>query len=391
MEDGSRATPKGAFIKVGVALTLVTLILGSVRFARFDWSGLPLDRGPITTERQVGPCLEKIHPYTTETGRVIKPVVVDEMQYMALVEYFRGVPRGDLETTCLYDPFTNRAGVSWLAHFIPGDEGISLALVNTILLVAGLWIVLTTVRSQGAGPRALLAAGVLYSVAWNPFFFGTAVLVDPGVIAAIALCWYLISTRRLWLVWPIMLVGYPLKETIGIVIPVVWAAAWQDHRENEKPLLSAAMPALTATVAFVVGVAVWRNVLPQPEASWEVTPDIGDVIHNLTDIVSLGSFAVGVLPMLIPSYLMFRKSARADGWVSALLDPATVGVLMALGICGWSFITVDLTPRLFWIGFPFAASQAALWFSQGRPKDWLEKLPIPNVLLDHGYAKSGTA
>lgn len=377
-----------SFIKIGLVLTLITLVLGSVRFARYDWTGLPLDRGPLNTERQVGPCLEKIHPYTTETGRVIKPVVVDEMQYMALVEYFRGVPKADLEVTCLYDPFTNRSGVSWIAHWIPGDEAVSLALVNTVMLVLGLWIVLTTIRSQGAGPRALLAAGVLYSVAWNPFFFGTGVLVDPGVIAAIALCWYLISTRRLWLVWPIMLVGYPLKETIGIVIPVIWAASWQDYRKGEKNLLAAAAPAMAATAAFVIGVAFWRQALPQPAANWEVTPDLADIVHNLTDIISLASFAVGVLPLLIPAYLVARKSARDGGWLSAVLDPATVGVIIALGICGWSLITVDLTPRLFWIGFPFAATQAAKWFSQGRPKEWLDGLKLPTILDANSQVKT---
>ncbi|MGB3411869.1 MAG: hypothetical protein WBA45_11800 [Microthrixaceae bacterium] len=380
MEEVSRATPLSAFVKIGLVLTLVTLVLGSVRFARFDWTGLPLDRGPITAERQVGPCLEKIHPYTTESGRVIKPVVVDEMQYLSLVEHFRGVPKADLQSTCLYDPFTNRAGMSWIAHWIPGDEGVSLALVNTVMLVLGLWIVLTTIRSQGVGSRGLLAAGVLYSVAWNPFFFGTGVLVDPGVIAAIALCWFLISTKRTWLVWPIMLIGYPLKETIGIVIPVVWAASWQEYRKGDKSLVAAAGPALAATVAFVVGVAFWRQALPQPAASWEVTPDIDDIVHNLTDIISLASFAVGVLPLLIPAFLLARKAARADGWLTAILDPATVGVIMALGICGWSFITVDLTPRLFWIGFPFAATQAALWFSQGRAKEWLDGLALPRSL-----------
>jgi hypothetical protein len=65
----------------------------------------------------------------------------------------------------------------------------------------------------------------------------------------------------------------------------------------------------------------------------------------------------------------------------ALFDPAVVGVLGALGICAWSFITVDLTPRLFWIGFPFAVSLAARWFDAGRPAEWLEARRIPERLL----------
>jgi hypothetical protein len=153
-----------------------------------------------------------------------------------------------------------------------------------------------------------------------------------------------------------MLLGYPLKETVGIVVPVLVVWAWNEHREGRRSLLSAAAPAVAAAVAFVVGVAVWRQVLPAADAAWPVTPDIGNTVHNLTDIISLAAFVVGTGPLLVPSFLV------------------------ALGICGWSFITVDLTPRLFWIGFPFAATLTARWFSEGRPKEWLDRLPLTSLV-----------
>ena len=367
---------------IGLVLTVATLLIGSVRFARFDWSGLPLDRGPVSAERQVGPdCLEQIRPYITVSDRVISPIVVDEQQYLALVEYYRGTPVEELQVTCLYDPFTNRSGMSWIAHWIPGDEGVALGITNTVMLLLGLWIVLATMRAQGSSPRAVLAAGTLYAVAWNPFFFGTGILVDTGVVAAIALAWYLLTIRKVWLVWPILLLGYPLKETIGIVVPVVWVWCWADYRSGRRTLAAAAAPAVASTIAFVVGVAVWRNLLPTPAASWDVTPDLGAVFSNLFDIISLGSFAVGVLPLLVPSFLLYRQRSRVDGWMLPLFDPATIGVLAASGICGWSFITVDLTPRLFWIGFPFAVSLAALWFDTERPKEWLDRRKLPSWLV----------
>ncbi|CAN5562436.1 hypothetical protein BH10ACT3_BH10ACT3_12430 [soil metagenome] len=375
-------TSRRTVLRIAAVLTLVMLVVCSGRFARYDWTGLPLDRGPVTAERQVGPdCLEQIKPYVTESGRVISPVVVDEQQYLSLVEYFRGVPREDLQSVCLYDPFTNRSGMSWIAHWLPFEEGVAMAVTNLFMLIAGLWIVLATLRSQTSSPRALLAAGTLYTVAWNPFFFGTGVLVDSGVVAAIALCWYLLSTRRVWWIWPILFLGYPLKELIGIVVPVVWVWCWQEYCAGRRTKLAAAAPAIVSAVAFVVGVAMWRQVLVQPDASWEVTPDLKDVVSNLIDIISLGSFAVGVLPLLIPSFLWWRRTARTDGWFPALLDPAVVGVVVAIGICGWSFITVDLTPRLFWIAFPFATTLAARWFSAGRPKQWLDGLRLPAWLV----------
>jgi hypothetical protein len=311
---------------------------------------------------------------------VISPVVVDEQQYLNLVRYYRGVPKSELQLTCLYDPFTFRSGMSWIAHWLPFEEGLALGITNTVMLLVGLWLVLATLRRQGGGPRTVLAVGALYAVSWNVLLFGTAVLVDTGVVAAVALCWYLIATRRPWWVVPVMLLGYPLKETVGIVVPVLVVWAWNEHREGRRSLLSAAAPAVAAAVAFVVGVAVWRQVLPAADAAWPVTPDIGNTVHNLTDIISLAAFVVGTGPLLVPSFLVCLRTARRDGWWRVITDPAVVGVVVALGICGWSFITVDLTPRLFWIGFPFAATLTARWFSEGRPKEWLDRLPLTSLV-----------
>ena len=371
------------FVNIGLVLTLATLVVGSLHFARYDWTGLPMDRAPLTDVKHVSPrCVETIRPYTTESGRVISPVVVDEMQYLNLVRYYRGVPKSDLQLTCLYDPFTFRSGMAWIAHWLPFEEGLALGITNTVMLLISLWLVLLTLRAQGSSARAILAAGTIFAVSWNSLFFGTAVLVDPGVLAAIALCWYLLAVRRPWLVWPVLLLGYPMKETVGLVVPVMLAWAWTEYRAGRRSAGSAAAPAVAAAVAFVVGVAVWRQVLPHADAAWPVTPDISNVVHNLGDVISLGSFVVGAGPLLIPSALWFWRAARRDGWLTSLLDPAVVGVVLAVGICFWSFITVDLTPRIFWIGFPFAATLTARWFSEGRPQEWLERIRLPRALAD---------
>lgn len=372
--------PVSTLVRIGIVLSLAIAVLGSLNFARYDWSGLPLNRAPETATKEVSAeCVELIQPYTTESGRVVGPVVVDEQQYMNLVEYYRGVPKSELQLNCLYDPFTFRSGTSWIAHFLPFEEGLALAVTNTVMTLAGLWFVLLAVRAQGASARALLAAGAVWAISWNVLMFGTAILVDSSVVAALALAWYFLAIRRPWLVWPILLLGYPLKETIGIFVPVMIAWAWQEYRAGRRTAGAAFAPAVAATVAFVVGVAAWRELLPTADAAWPVTPNIGNTIHNITDVISLGAFVVGAGPFLLISFLAYLRSARVDGWIRAAIDPAVVGVAVALGICVWSGITVDLTPRLFWIGTPFAASLIARWFMDGRPKEWLRRLRIPGL------------
>jgi len=381
-EIPAAVTPRSTLWRVGLALSLCVLVLGSLHFARYDWTGLPLDRAPVTAERRISPdCLEHIRPYVTESGRVIKPVVVDEQQYLALVQYYRGTPVSDLQVSCLYDPFTFRSGTSWIAHFLPFEEGLALGLTNTAMLILAVWLMLFTLRAQRASPRVVLAAGAMFTIAWNTLFFGTAVLVDSGVLAALCLSWYLLAKNKPWLVLPVLFLGYPLKETMGIFVPVFLAWAWKEYREGRRSLVSAAAPAVAGAAVFVFGVAFWRQVMPESSAAWPVTPGFDLVEHNLGAVLSLVTFAIGVGPLLVPSVLRYRRMAVSDGWFKALTNPAVVGVIMALGICFWSFITVDLTPRLFWIGFPFATTLTAEWFSEGRPADWLAKLRIPPWLL----------
>ena len=375
----------GTVVRIGLVLTLAVLVIGSLNFARYDWTGLPINRAPETAVKEVSAdCIERVQPYTTESGRVVGPIVVDEQQYMNLVELYRGVPRDDLQLNCLYDPFTFRSGTSWIAHFLPFEEGLSLGIVNTAMTILGVWLVLFALRAQRFSVRAILAAGVIYAVSWNVLFFGTALLVDSSVVAAIALCWYLLAIRRPWFVWPVLLLGYPLKETVGIVVPVFLVWAWVEHRERRRTLVSAFAPAVVAALAFVVGVAVWRQWLPASDAAWPVKPNVQNTIHNLTDVISLGAFIVGAGPFLVPSFLAYLREARRTGWLTAAIDPAVVGVVLALGICFWSGITVDLTPRLFWIGTPFAATLIARWFSEGKPKAWLERVPIPGLGVPSG-------
>ncbi len=382
--DPAGRAPLATVVRIGLLLTLVVLVIGSLNFARYDWSGLPLNRAPMTATKVVSTdCTEHVKPYTTSSGRVVGPIVVDEQQYLNLVEMFRGTPREDLQLNCLYDPFTFRSGTSWIAHFLPFEEGLSLGITNTFMTLLGIWLVLFALRAQGFSARVVLAAGTIFAVSWNVFFFGTALLVDSSVVAAIALCWYFLSIRRPWWVWPVLLLGYPLKETVGIVVPVMVVWAWNEYRDGRRSLASASAPAVAAAAAFVAGVVFWRGYLPTADAAWPVTPNISNTIHNLTDIVSLGSFAVGTALFIVPAFLAYRRQARSTGWIAAAVDPAVVGVAAALGICFWSAITVDLTPRLFWIATPFAATLVGRWFSEGRARDWLDGLRLPGLDPDH--------
>ena len=149
-------------VKVALLCTLGLLVVASVRFARFDWTGIPLERGKAVQERVVSEdCTEYIRPYTTSSGRTITPVSVDEQQYLSMVDLFSGTPRDDLQVTCLLAPFTSRPALPWLASQLPFDEAVSLALVNLAMTLIATWAIVFTLRAQGVRTRAIALVGLL--------------------------------------------------------------------------------------------------------------------------------------------------------------------------------------------------------------------------------------
>lgn len=389
---GASGTPTsaGTVVRIGLVLMVLMLLIGSLRFARYDWSGVPFSRGPERVVVEISDrCTEVIEPYVTSSGRTIAPLVIDELQYLSLVEYYRGTPRADLQANCLYDPFTHRAGTSWAAHLLPVEEGLAIGLVNAAFMVAALWLMLLTLKAQRHPPRVVLVGGALFALGWNTLFFGAALLVDPGLLALVTLGWYLIVTRRDWFVWPLMFASFPIKETAGVLVAVAAAAAYGDYRSGRRSRGAAVAPVVAAGVAFAVGAVVWRSVLPQADASWNLLPGLGPLSNNLSDPFGLVAFLFGVAPLAVPAFLQYRRMAAADGWRNAITSPAVVGVAIGFALTAWTIVAADMSPRHFWVAFPFAASLTADWLAEGRAREWLGRLPLGPLVAPAAAVSSG--
>lgn len=381
--------PTGLAVAVRIALVLSVLVvlLASVRFARFDWSGLPLDRQPATVVREVSDrCVERIEPYETSAGRTISPVTVDEEQYLSMVAYFRGTPREDLAVTCQLDPFVRRAATPWVAHLLPGDEGVALGIVNLASVLLATWATVFALRAQRYGPRVIAVVGTLFAVGWNTFFFASALLTDAGGVALVAACWMLLCLRRPWWVWPLLLVSYPVRETAAVVVVAVMAAwtlaelrsarAAGDRRRTA----AVAAPFFAALAATATSVVVGRSSFLTGEATWDLGPSLGAFTNNLFGPIGLASFAVATLPLFLPALLGVRDRVRAGGWSTTLAEPAVVGVALTAVLCLWVSLAADLSPRFAWVGFPFAASLAATWFADGRGAELIARVRLPRWL-----------
>lgn len=378
----TRSTPTPQKVSVSTAVTIALvcsiglLLVASVRFARFDWTGLPLERGKAVQERVVSAdCTELIRPYTTSSGRTISPVSVDDQQYLSMVAYFSGTPRADLHVDCFLAPFTNRPALPWLAAQLPFDEAVSIGLVNLAMTLIATWAIVFTLRAQGMGARVIAAVGLLFAVSWNTLFFSSAILVDAGVVALVAVSWLLLALRRPWWVAALLLVSYPLKETAAVlVLPVLAVWLWQEVAAGRRARGAAVACGGAAVAAAAVSFLVASTWFLDSDATWELSPSLGSFVNNVLAPVSLVTFVLGTAPLYLPALLEVRSRVRRRGWRPVAADPAVVGVAVTLALLAWVTLAADLSPRFAWVGAPFAASLAAAWCSTGRVGSWLEGL-----------------
>lgn len=366
-----------AFVAVGIAvvLSIGVLVVGSVRFARLDWSGLPLTRAPIAQDRIIdAECSVHLRPYVTASGRTISPVTVDEQQYLAMVQALKGVPRNQLQVGCLLAPFATRTAVPWLASLLPFDEAVGLGVVNLVMTLIATWAIVLTLRAQGAGVRPTAVVAGLFAVSWNTFMFGSALLVDAGAVALVALCWLAVASRRPWLVPAVLLVSYPVKETVALVVLVPLAAwCWNEVRSSRRTSAGAVGLIGTAALATLVSFAAADRWFLDARSVWPLSPSTDALIDNLLSPVGLVAFLIGVVPLFGPALLVIRRRLDGSRWFDVVSDPAVAGVAVTALLLVWVTLAADLSARFGWVGMPYAASLAVIWFDSGRCRRWLSR------------------
>jgi hypothetical protein len=362
---------RSQLLRLGLVLTLVVLVLASLRFARYDWTGSSMTLLPDSLEEEISSdCTELIGSYTTDSGRVIQPVAVDQEQYMSMVAMYRGTPVDDLQSECLYVPFVGRFAIPFVAAQLPFGEAVSLALVNLTMMMVALWAMLAALRSQGATPRVFVVVGFLFAVGWNTLMVSAEILTDPGVLAVVSVGWWLVVRRRLWWALALLAISIPVRETVLILAPVVLAAAWLQSRdgpdESERPSgLWFASLAAACVVVPVLAVSAWSQVAPEADASWDSAPSVTAFLFNLGTLSFLTVVVAGA-PLFVPALLQLRNEIRRAGWFETVTRPASVGLLGVCALCLWVFVAADLSPRFLWVGFPFAASMTADWLGEGH-------------------------
>lgn len=281
----------------------------------------------------------------------------DLYEYIASVDYYRG----DYDRYPLYGPWRWRVVPSWIAAWTPIENpAVAYGAVSMGFMVAGAVALVAAGARSGLRRRAQVLVAVFYAVSFPMFWYSTSGYVDGSLIAMLCIGLCTIQYRR-WLLFLLLLpVGFLVKETYLIIVPVAAAHLWaRSHRWKDWVPLTAAATAIIAMTWIGV-----RLALPTPRTiDW--MPRLGRLQSNLRPS-SIASFLLScgvVVPLaLVAAWQLFVDRHQDPDGAAAWRDHLhlVVGLAMAFAITAHGFLTAYSDGRHVWTATPFAAILAAL-------------------------------
>jgi hypothetical protein len=261
-------------------------------------------------------------------------------------------------------PFIHRPVLPYVASVLPFDAADSFALVNLVLVVAGVWFMVDALAVQGRSTRAQLIGGLLYALSIPVLVFTSSLFIDGGTMALFVFGYWLI-VRRLW--WALALflpLSYAVKETLIFLAPsavVAWRAAGRSFRDKRFVI---GVPLMA--VAWIAVAVLVRAAAPTPDASFSLGPRMSFVTWNLSNPVSAVFFVVSCSTVMIPAFVCIYRFVRASGWRTTFdrIGPELVGMAMFVLVNVYSIAATDLTARTAWAFWPFGIALSALLVDQ---------------------------
>ena len=356
---GSRSITRVPII-VMLGLTVLVVVVGGLRFARMDVAGTSF----FATDRY--------YTFQAPGEDRIENLNIDLAQYLSMVEKGRG-DAGAFEHFTPYPefasnpdavsgpvaPFIHRPAIPYLASLLPFGVVASLALVNLVLVVAGLWFLVDALAVGGRSPTAQIIGGLLYAVALPVLVFASSLYIDGGTMAVFVIGYWLI-VRRYWVAFALFLpISFLFKEAILMIAPVAAVAWWQAGRSlrDRRFLIGGGL----SIVAWVAVMQIVRVSASEPVLSYTLMPKWSYLGGNIVNVESMVFVALGLAPVMVLALAETWHLYRRHHWRGMLeragVDVTGLGVVVAVN--AYSVVATDLTLRTFWLVFPFAISLTA--------------------------------
>ncbi len=344
--------PRRASVVALAVTVLLVVVVGTPRFAEFrdvdpDLVGL--------TDRYNGWDMS----YEGDLDRDIRAVSFDVYSYHAYVEHFRG----EFDRYPIFGPWRWRLLPSWVAAWLPIDNPAdAYATVSMAFLAIGGAALVAAAARQGFGPRQQLATGALYAVSFPMLWYGTSGYVDGCVVAAICVGLYLVQSRRWWLFLAFLPIGFLVKETYLIIVPVAATYLWTRARSRRDWV-----PFTAASVAVVLVAWFGVRALLHTPRTLDWLPRWSAFSWNTSRPEAIGSFVLtcGVavpLAVWFARRLVRARDDEAGGGREAFARNLhlIVGLGMGVAVALHGFAAAYADGRHAWTTYPFATILAVM-------------------------------
>ncbi len=329
----------------GVLLLLMavsTILVCSVRFNRHD--------------------VPAIRPLTQSAGPAIQ--LGDAVHYVEYVKAFRG----QAAAAAVPPPFRYRPAVPWLASLLPFEPMTAINVINVASLILALLSLHLTLLRLGFGLAVRTASLALFVFSFPSFYYGAIGYVDPLLICVLMTATCFLVHGQTAAAIAVVAIGVPVKETTGLLVPVVAVSSLGPRGGRTASVLTAA-----CALALFLGVTLLlRAVVPAAgELIWK--PSLHSLLFNAGRARTWVSLALafglpgllGLISLLSPRPLDAEKVRH--------FRMLATGFACAVALAFLALLTAYADGRFIWTAYPFAIPLGAFTLER-----WM-RLPNPPV------------
>jgi len=222
----------------------------------------------------------------------------DSQYYGNYVETFRGVTGLTVGA-----PFGYRPLIPYIASFLPFSAGVSLNILNALIMVITLFVFLKLLIAYNIRDKIIIWSAVLFIVSFPTFYYSTIGVLDPISMLGTVLCFYLVvigKEKHLPMAITFFTFG---KETVIFILPVIFLYLWIE----KKNLKSAITVSITSFVFYLVSTYIIRHVI-YPTADYFWNPSFKAFFENISRPRAIISF---VLSLGIPGFMALAILVRS--------------------------------------------------------------------------------
>ncbi|MCB9386540.1 MAG: hypothetical protein H6517_01775 [Microthrixaceae bacterium] len=297
--------------------------------------------------------------YVTADGDVLRGLIIDQTQYLRLVEHFTN-EAPDL----VVRPFSQRALAPWVAGWVPADAAVSLFVVNVLALVGATFLLASLVRYLTHNRTSVVAAVAVWVISFPVFWYTGKALVDAAAVGmSVGVLWSLYRSQRLLGAVALLAAVWTKEATVLLVVPAVVFELLAGERHSRARLVRSGVWVAVAVCAYLSrGLLV--DGLDVTFATW-IPPSVesarGFLLNNLGGFGGLGQFVLTVVPVVVALGLWVPQ-LRREGFGSANADAWSLvfGMLSAVALGLWSLWSALFDGRTAWLAVPQAALLIAL-------------------------------